>query len=240
MSEADSTARIEQPQLPEFSPLPTRPKFRNLTGQTFGRVIVVGFAGTTERRSYWWCRCQCGEIGKYHHSKLLNGDQSQCRDCRYRRVAESRTTHQKSLSTEYSTWNSMHTRCTNPRNKSYADYGGRGISVCERWRSFENFLADMGPRPSREHSIDRIDNNGNYCPENCRWSTRQEQCKNRRSTVFVFAFGETKTVTEWSMDGRCAVSRLCLGERIRKGWNAEVSITTPSGQFRLKEMKSCK
>lgn len=99
-------------------------------------------------------------------------------------------THGDSKAAEYHSWNSMQGRCKNPKNPGYRHYGGRGIRVCERWQSYENFLLDMGRRPSPDHEIDRIDNDGQYCPENCKWSTRKEQTRNTRHNRMVVVRGE--------------------------------------------------
>lgn len=99
---------------------------------------------------------------------------------------------------EYATWAAMKGRCSNPREASYSRYGGRGISVCNRWLSFEGFFADMGRRPSKKHSLDRINNDGNYEPGNCRWATDTEQCNNQRRNVFVEYGGERKTLAQWA------------------------------------------
>ena len=107
--------------------------------------------------------------------------------------------HKMSHSPEYYTWDAMIQRCTNAGAISFNHYGGRGITVCDRWlNSFENFLADMGERPSKDHSIDRINNNGNYDPSNCRWATRKEQNRNRRNSRWVGVEGCVKTIAEWS------------------------------------------
>lgn len=113
-------------------------------------------------------------------------------------------------------------RCTNPKNTSYRNYGGRGIKVCDRWlgeQGFENFLTDMGERPSDGYSIDRIDNNGDYCPENCRWATKKEQCNNMRKTIMLSYNGETHSLSEW-----CDITGFCYEtayNRYRKGYDFE-------------------
>lgn len=107
---------------------------------------------------------------------------------------------------EYRTWKSIHTRCYNEKHKQYHDYGGRGIRVCDRWHTYENFLADMGRRPSSEYSIDRRDNDLDYLPDNCRWATRREQGANKRTTIYVTSNGQTKCITDWLNERGISVS----------------------------------
>lgn len=114
---------------------------------------------------------------------------------------------------EYGTWTDIKTRCLNPNASNYANYGGRGITICKRWLVFENFLADMGERPSSKHSIERIDNNGNYVPVNCRWATQTQQARNKRNNVILTHEGRTATIAEWSEI--TGVSRFTLYQRIR-------------------------
>lgn len=115
-------------------------------------------------------------------------------------------------------------RCENPKEKAWKDYGGRGIKVCDRWRdSFEAFLEDMGEPPSRDHCIERVDNNGNYEPSNCIWATMSEQLRNRRNTCFLTAFGETLCVEDWSK--RYGIHRNTLKNRLDRGWDIEKAIT---------------
>lgn len=159
---------------------------RNLTGARFGRLIVISFAGTNSRRdALWLCRCDCGieKIVSRNHLTRRSFRTLSC-GCLNRDVC---TSHGYGSITdrrpEYEAWHAMKQRCLNPKHKSYHRYGGRGITICDRWRdSFEAFLADMGPRPSADLSIDRIDNDGNYEPSNCRWTTRQVQMSNRSCT----------------------------------------------------------
>jgi hypothetical protein len=128
---------------------------------------------------------------------------------------------------EYEAWQSMKARCLNPRHRFFKHYGGRGIKVCEQWRqSFANFVADMGPRPSPDHSLDRIDNNGHYGPGNCRWVTQKEQCNNRRSNHHVTFNGETRTISQWAEV--TGILKSCIRLRLKAGWSIEAALTTPS------------
>lgn len=125
----------------------------------------------------------------------------------------------------YHVWSTMWQRCTNAGHKNWIHYGGRGIWVTEQWRSFERFMADVGPRPSPNHQIDRIDNDGPYSPENCRWVTRSAQARNRRDTVWLTAWGETKTRAEWIEDPRCRVGLSTLRWRLARGWSVEEALS---------------
>jgi hypothetical protein len=119
----------------------------------------------------------------------------------------------------------MQTRCTNPKAINYADYGGRGITVCERWRSFENFYSDMGPRPSSDHSLERISNNEPYAPANCRWATTVEQSNNKRSNNMVEACGRKQTVVEWARES--GIPAYAIYHRLYNGWDPERAVTEP-------------
>jgi hypothetical protein len=129
---------------------------------------------------------------------------------------------------EYNTWNGMRARCLTPTSARYADYGGRGITVCQRWMVYENFLADMGRKPTPDHSLDRIDNDKGYEPGNCRWATRKEQCRNRRSGRLLTLRGETLTVAEWAE--RSGVDERRVRDRLGDGWDADEAVFTPKGQ----------
>lgn len=122
------------------------------------------------------------------------------------------------------TWGDMKGRCLNPAHRNYADYGGRGISICERWLTYENFLADMGERPPGR-SLDRLNNDGNYEPSNCRWATPKEQARNTRSNRLITYKGETKCMAQWADD--LGLPKHTLEQRVAKGWDIEKALTTP-------------
>jgi len=128
---------------------------------------------------------------------------------------------------EYCCWGGMKTRCFNKNSKDYVGYGGRGITVCDKWsNSFDEFFKDMGEKPTNSHQIDRIDNDGDYEPSNCRWTTLKENCRNRRSNIFLTYEGVTKTVVEWAED--LGVSRHTIAHRLRNDWDIASTVTTPA------------
>jgi hypothetical protein len=140
--------------------------------------------------------------------------------------------HGGSRSVEYRIWNLMKQRCSNPKKQSYQNYGGRGVTVCERWNDFANFLADMGARPSGNHSIDRIDNDRGYEPDNCRWATPEQQHRNRRDNVFIEFQGVTRCASEWAY--LYGLTRSALNGRLRRGWSMKHALNEPPRRTTLK------
>lgn len=144
------------------------------------------------------CKCICGKIVVIRKQKFTSGHTKSCGCLQKEKTSELSKTHGMSYTSEYKIWAGMLTRCTNKKAINYQNYGGRGIGVCERWNDFSNFLQDMGIRPSKNHSLDRIDNNDNYYKDNCKWSTKIEQCSNKRVNRKYNYKNNILTVTEIS------------------------------------------
>ena len=199
----------------------------DLSGKTYSRltaVAPVGKANNGEIR--WMCQCTCGATTEVSSGNLKSGCVRSCgclRDETSAVIGAATRIHGLFGTPEYQVWSNMKGRCTNPNDASYHAYGGRGVKVCARWMgSVENFYADMGARPSADHSIDRIDNDGNYMPGNCRWATRREQSNNRRSSIFITYHGLRLTVAQWAR--RTGISHSAINHRINRGWSVEKSL----------------
>jgi len=204
-------------------------------GAQFGRLTVIGepFMGGPQgrQRSFCPCRCECGVTLDVMEYRLKGGEILSCGCYRRQRQSESNTTHGDTKggeqSTEFTSWRLMLDRCKNPHNNRYRIYGGRGISVCERWvHSFENFLADMGRKPSPNHSIDRYPNNdGNYESGNCRWATREEQARNTHANVWLTVDGVSMILDDWAKT--TGIASETIAARIARGWTVDRAVKQP-------------
>lgn len=213
-------------------PIPPGFKIQDLSGRLIGRLRVAWYAGRNgSGHHHWICLCQCGNVVVRAHFNLLRKvikDQS-CGCTRQEPSSHGNFTHGGRQRPEYVTWCGMKQRCSNPNRIGYADYGGRGITVCERWReSFEDFYVDMGPRPSTKHSLHRIDNDGNYEPGNVVWADRKTQANARRSSRLLTFNGETKTISQWSES--IGVEAYVISLRLQYGWSVDDALTMPLGE----------
>lgn len=211
----------------EIHQKPSNPRFQDLTGRTFGRLTVVAYAGKRNGMRQWLCRCECncGKDKAYFAVNLLRGKSKSCGCLNAEVSGARRRTHGMTRTTTYVAWHAMWQRCTDATRKDYSRYGGRGINVCSRWERFEAFLSDMGERPSPSHSIDRINNSGDYEPGNCRWATIIQQARNKRNNRLITHDGRTATVAEWAeITGIC---RSTINSRLRDGWEPATAVSTP-------------
>ncbi len=205
-------------------------------GCRFGRLVVIGFNKEETpkgRHTMAHCVCDCGKATSVWPASLRNGTTKSCGCLRMEgpKVVTHGDTRKGAISPEYRAYTAMLARCRNPNVKAYKYYGGRGITVCERWMgSFENFLADMGRRPSVEHSLDRFPNqNGNYELDNCRWANPIEQGQNKRSTVMLTHNGITQCLSDWSRQTGIGVGR--ISARLRYGWPIEKVLTPGNARY---------
>jgi hypothetical protein len=204
-------------------------RVRDLTGQRFGRWLVLEIAGrSAERGAVWSCVCDCGVKRAVAAKAMVAGDSQSCgclgKERRLEGVRRAKTTHGHTVgdnSRTYRIWINMVSRCTNPKFDSFPWYGGRGIKVCDRWRKFQYFLDDMGVAPD-EMTIDRRDSNGDYEPENCRWATRTEQANNTRRNRILEWNGRTYTQAQLARE--VGVDQRRISERLNSGWSVERAV----------------
>lgn len=208
------------------------PNFIDLSGKKFGRLTVLIKAGKTKSgNATWLCKCDCGKETTATGSELINGHTKSCgcysRELTARRMAEILTTHGGSYTRLYSIWSGMKDRCRNINNHRYKHYGGKGVRVCEQWeRDFESFRGwALKNGYDDQLSIDRIDNDGDYCPENCRWISNAEQQNNRSNNHFVDYKGRTLTIAQWERE--MGFPKGFLQGRINAGWKIEDALTRP-------------
>ena len=195
-----------------------------MIGQTFGRwTVIASLAERQNGKRVYLCRCACGYEGARVGGNLRSGISKSCGCYKRELIHAAKYRHGRNASDRtYNAWVSMNTRCSNPNNHHFHNYGGRGIRVCERWARFENFLSDMG-EVSAGLSLDRINNDGNYEPANCRWATAQEQVLNKTTTRYVTAFGKTQPLAVWAREFQ--VDFLLIWKRLARGWTAERALT---------------
>jgi hypothetical protein len=215
--------------------IPLGPQTVDITGERFCSLVVLGLieikraqrpSGRWTVRTMWHCQCDCGACVSVAKTHLRTGHTTSC-GCRqeHQKRRGFNRSHGQRGAPEYKSWAGMKQRCENPRNRRYAGYGGRGIKACDRWADFEAFFMDMGPKPSAKHSIDRRNNDGDYEPSNCRWSTRQEQNNNTRANLVVEAFGKRQTCAEWARE--MGMPYPMLHTRLILGIAPEVALTAP-------------
>ena len=198
----------------------------DIIGKRFGRLVVVKFAG---KRSTCWlvrCKCDCGNYTTTRPYDLLYGKTKSCGCYRKDFPSKTKKTHGMSFSRIHRIWTNMKQRCYNSNATAYKRYGGRGIAICDRWKnSFENFYKDMSKGYADNLQIERIDNNGNYYPENCRWAAHTEQSFNKRSNMIIKLNGISQPLAKWLEHYR--ITKSAYYGRIRLGWSIEKALITP-------------
>lgn len=193
---------------------------KDIMGHRFSQLLVIGRAPDRGKKNVrWFCQCDCGNIVSVVGTSLRIGETKSCGCLRTKSHEPRHFVHGESAggirSKEYYTWASLRSRCLRRTDHGFRHYGGRGITVCDRWKdNFKNFLSDMGRAPSPQHSIDRIDNDGPYSPGNCRWTTAAVQSRNRSNNRFIEYGGEKLTVTDWSR--RLGINLVTLFGKLNK------------------------
>lgn len=199
----------------------------DMTGKKYGNSIAIRHVGKCSGRQYTWLfACDCGKEFVAVGCEVRRGSINECPSCAAQRKLNSVTTHGKTNSPEYAIWTAMKSRCHNQNTIHYADYGGRGIKVCDRWKnSFENFFFDMGCKPDGM-TIDRINNDGDYDPKNCKWASRLDQSNNKRNNRIITINGESMTLSQWSK--KCKVGESTIRKRLSYG-KTDFDLIKPTG-----------
>lgn len=208
---------------------------KDITGQRFGRLTVLGVGSREIGRIMWRCRCDCGTEKEIEGTKLRTGHTQSCGCFHREQVVKAMTKHghggtnkERKKSPEYSTYFNVLNRCHNQNDDNYPSYGGRGIFVCDKWRGENGFIAffeDMGKKPPGDYSLGRRDNDGPYDPKNCRWETRIQQGGNTRRTIMMTFMGKTQCKAAWSRE--LGISTACIDYRLKKGMSHEEALSTP-------------
>lgn len=200
--------------------------FVDYTNKRFGKLLLIKYV----LNSKWECVCDCGYKFIIQIQSITGQKQRRCKYCFYKE----KKTHGCSKLPEYQAWKHMMERCYDKNDKMYANYGGRGITICKRWHNPKNFILDMGSRPSNKYSIDRINVNKSYSPSNCRWATKKEQMRNRTNNIYITYNGRTQILADWASE--CGLKAGCIKDRINSGWDIEKALATPS---RNKNKQKC-
>ncbi len=205
----------------------------DIVGQKWGRLTAVRWTGRNregrlgQSGQIWLFSCECGGEVEVIPYAVKTGNTHSCGCLRKESTSRTFKKHGMSNSKENKTWRAMHSRCsTDPESADYEYYAARGISVCERWNDFNNFLADVGMCPDPTYSIDRIDNNGNYEPSNCRWASKEEQCRNTSRNRYLTLNGRTQLLVDWARELKTDQS-VIRGRIDRHGWSVEEALTRP-------------
>ena len=201
-------------------------KREDLTGMRFGRLVALSTT-TIDGRNHWVCQCDCGNTKTVAAPSLKRGLSNSCGCLRKEITSARKQTHGQSETPTYKIWRAMRDRCLRKNNPHYKDYGARGITICERWDNYANFLEDMGERPAGL-SIERRDNEKSYSKENCYWATSLEQNNNRRDNIWLEFNGKKQTINQWGRELGFKLN--CLTSRISAGWSIEDALTIPPGR----------
>lgn len=211
--------------MPEYNCITLPCRAKDLAGQIFGRLHVISPVGKSRYGNIrWLCECECGNEHVVNAGDFNHGHTKSCGCLRDEVIEACRYKHGMRHSAIYDVWCGIISRCKNKNLKSYKYYGGRGIKVCNRWRKFENFYDDMGDIPDGK-TIDRINNDGDYTPENCQWATRKQQCRNKTNNRMMTYNGKTMCVVEWAEE--LGIKGKTIYNRLEAGWPDVKALTTP-------------